>query len=62
MVWGMFPATGVGPLTDTWQGECRCLSEPPAATFGSFPAFITQSASNFQQDTVTLFPVTQQNG
>ncbi len=31
--------------TDTRQSECRCLSEPPAATCSSFPAFITQSAS-----------------
>ncbi len=31
----------------TWQSECKCLSEPPAATCRSFPVFITQSASNF---------------
>ncbi len=48
MVWGMFCAAGVGPLyNDTRQSECRCLSEPPAATCSSFPAFISQSASTF---------------
>ncbi len=32
--------------TDTWQSECKCLSEPPSAIFNTFPA-ISQSAYNF---------------
>ncbi len=32
--------------TDTWQSACKCLSEPPSATCSSFPASISQSASN----------------
>ncbi len=41
MVWRMFSAAA------TWQSECKCLSEPPSATCGSFPASISQSACNF---------------
>lgn len=33
--------------TDTWESECKCLSEPPSATCSSFPASISQSACNF---------------
>ncbi len=33
-LWGMFSHTA------TWQSECKCLSEPPAATCSSFPASI----------------------
>ncbi len=37
MCWEMFSAAG----------ECKCLSEPPAAACSSFPASIAQSACNF---------------
>ncbi len=34
-------------LLYSYMAECKCWSEPPLATCGSFPAYIAQSACNF---------------